>query len=106
MSNRRDHSLPLFYRKPQPLNSAVHADVRLIDGDFGFAADTNAVPIAIIEFAQAMRFYPIVFAEGGNFPAAVKVIAQWFPKSERALATALFNSGANVGAVGAPFFIA
>ena len=44
--------------------------------------------------------------EGGNFPAAVKVIAQWFPKSERALATALFNSGANVGAVGAPFFIA
>ena len=45
-------------------------------------------------------------SEGGNFPAAVKVMAQWFPKSERALATALFNSGANVGAVGAPFFVA
>lgn len=40
--------------------------------------------------------------EGGNFPAAVKATAQWFPKRERALATALFNSGANVGAVLAP----
>ena len=40
--------------------------------------------------------------EGGNFPAAVKAIAQWFPKKERALATALFNSGANIGAVIAP----
>ena len=40
--------------------------------------------------------------EGGNFPAAIKATAQWFPKRERALATALFNSGANVGAVLAP----
>ena len=44
-------------------------------------------------------------AEGGNFPAAVKATAQWFPKRERALATALFNSGANVGAVLAPAII-
>ncbi len=40
--------------------------------------------------------------EGGNFPAAVKATAQWFPKEERAFATSLFNSGANVGAVLAP----
>jgi ACS family hexuronate transporter-like MFS transporter len=40
--------------------------------------------------------------EGGNFPAAVKATAQWFPKRERALATSLFNSGANVGAMLAP----
>ncbi|MBW8781372.1 MAG: MFS transporter [Verrucomicrobia bacterium] len=40
--------------------------------------------------------------EGGNFPAAVKATAQWFPKKERAFATSLFNSGANVGAIIAP----
>jgi ACS family hexuronate transporter-like MFS transporter len=41
-------------------------------------------------------------AESGNFPAAIKAVAQWFPKKERALATAIFNSGANVGPVLAP----
>jgi len=41
-------------------------------------------------------------AEAGNFPAAIKSIAEWFPKKERALATGLFNSGANFGAVVAP----
>jgi ACS family hexuronate transporter-like MFS transporter len=41
-------------------------------------------------------------SEGGNFPSAVKAVAVWFPRRERALATALFNSGANVGAVVAP----
>lgn len=40
--------------------------------------------------------------EAGNFPAAVKATAQWFPRRERALATSLFNSGANVGALLAP----
>ena len=40
--------------------------------------------------------------EGGNFPSAIKSIALWFPKKERAFATSLFNSGANVGAVIAP----
>ena len=45
-------------------------------------------------------------SEAGNFPAAVKAIAQWFPKTERAFATVLFNSGANVGAIGAPMLVA
>lgn len=40
--------------------------------------------------------------EGGNFPSAIKVVALWFPKRERAFATTLFNSGANVGAIVAP----
>ncbi len=40
--------------------------------------------------------------EGGNFPSAIKAVALWFPKRERAYATALFNSGANVGAIVAP----
>jgi ACS family hexuronate transporter-like MFS transporter len=42
------------------------------------------------------------FGEGGNFPSAIKTVAIWFPRRERALATALFNSGANVGAIVAP----
>jgi MFS transporter, ACS family, hexuronate transporter len=41
-------------------------------------------------------------AESGNFPSAVKAVAQWFPQKERALAAAIFNSGANVGPVIAP----
>ncbi|MGH8048754.1 MAG: MFS transporter, partial [Chthoniobacterales bacterium] len=43
--------------------------------------------------------------EGGNFPSAIKATAQWFPKRERAFATALFNSGANVGAIVAPAIV-
>jgi MFS transporter, ACS family, hexuronate transporter len=41
-------------------------------------------------------------SESGNFPAAVKSVAEWFPKKERALATGIFNSGTNIGAVVAP----
>jgi MFS transporter, ACS family, hexuronate transporter len=40
--------------------------------------------------------------EGGNFPSAIKATALWFPKRERALATSIFNSGSNVGAILAP----
>jgi ACS family hexuronate transporter-like MFS transporter len=41
--------------------------------------------------------------EGGNFPAAIKTTAEWFPKRERALATGLFNCGTNIGGVLVPF---
>ena len=44
-------------------------------------------------------------SESGNFPAAIKTIAEWFPKKERALATGIFNSGTNVGAVIAPIAV-
>jgi len=43
--------------------------------------------------------------ESGNFPAAIKSIAEWFPKKERALATGIFNSGANIGAIIAPLSV-
>ena len=45
------------------------------------------------------------FGEAGNFPAAIKTVAEWFPKKERALATGIFNSGANVGAILAPITV-
>ena len=43
--------------------------------------------------------------EAGNFPAAIKTTAEWFPKKERALATGIFNSGTNVGAIIAPLVV-
>src|SRR5512133_3040509 len=44
-------------------------------------------------------------SEAGNFPAAIKTVAEWFPKRERALATGIFNSGTNVGAIVAPLTV-
>ncbi len=49
--------------------------------------------------------FALGLGEGGNFPSAIKAVAQWFPKKERAFATAIFNSGANVGAIIAPAII-
>jgi len=43
--------------------------------------------------------------ESGNFPSAIKAIAEWFPKKERALATGIFNSGTNIGAIIAPLTV-
>jgi ACS family hexuronate transporter-like MFS transporter len=44
--------------------------------------------------------------EAANFPASVKAVAEWFPKSQRALATGIFNSGTNIGAFVTPFAVA
>jgi len=43
--------------------------------------------------------------EAGNFPASIKTVAEWFPKKERALATSIFNSGSNLGAMVAALFV-
>ena len=43
--------------------------------------------------------------EGGNFPSAIKTVALWFPKRERATATAIFGAGTNVGAIAAPLLV-
>jgi MFS transporter, ACS family, hexuronate transporter len=43
--------------------------------------------------------------ESGNFPAAIKTISEWFPRKERALATGIFNSGSNIGAIVAPLLV-
>ena len=43
--------------------------------------------------------------EAGNFPASIKTVAEWFPKKERALATGIFNSGSNIGAMIASLFV-
>jgi ACS family hexuronate transporter-like MFS transporter len=61
-------------------------------------------------FARSLAsFYAARFslglAEGGNFPAVIKSISEWFPKNERALATGIVNSGTNVGALVTPLLV-
>jgi ACS family hexuronate transporter-like MFS transporter len=51
-----------------------------------------------------MRFL-LGLGEAGNFPAAIKTVAEWFPKRERALATGIFNAGSNIGAIVAPMTV-
>lgn len=53
----------------------------------------------------AMARFGLGLGEAGNFPSALKTIAEWFPKRERALATGIFNSGTNVGATFAPLLV-
>src|SRR5207244_11287595 len=50
--------------------------------------------------------FALGLGEAGNFPASIKTVAEWFPKKERALATGIFHSGSNVGALVGPFVAA
>ena len=53
---------------------------------------------------MAARF-GLGFGESGNFPAAIKTTAEWFPKKDRAFATGIFNAATSVGAIAAPFVV-
>ncbi len=64
------------------------------------AAVAHAAVNTVVGFGVARAFLGVF--EAGNFPAAIKTVAEWFPKKERALATGIFNSGANIGAILAP----
>jgi len=67
---------------------------------WSFAAMGHALASTVFGFGVARSLLGL--SESGNFPAAIKATAEWFPKKERALATGIFNSGANIGAVVAP----
>jgi len=56
-------------------------------------------------FGFGVARFGLGVSEAGNFPAAIKTVAEWFPKKERALATGIFNSGSNVGAIVAPLAV-
>ena len=70
---------------------------------WSLAAMGHALAHTVLGFGVA-RFF-LGLGEAGNFPAAIKTVAEWFPKKERALATGIFNSGANIGAVVAPLVV-
>ncbi|MGH9752614.1 MAG: MFS transporter [Blastocatellia bacterium] len=69
---------------------------------------TTGFSIVMLSGAAAgfalMRFL-LGLGEAGNFPASIKTVAEWFPKKERALATGIFNSGTNVGALVTPLVV-
>lgn len=67
------------------------------------AAMVHALAKSVTGFGIAR--FSLGLGEAGNFPAAVKAVSEWFPSRERALATGLFNSGANVGAILAPLCV-
>jgi len=70
---------------------------------WSIAAMLHAVVKSTLGFGIARGALGI--GESGNFPAAVKTVAEWFPKRERALATGIFDSGANIGACVAPILV-
>jgi ACS family hexuronate transporter-like MFS transporter len=75
----------------------------LVMAVWSFSAMGHALAATVMEFGFA-RFF-LGLGESGNFPAAIKTVAEWFPQKERSLATGIFNSGANVGAILAPAIV-
>jgi ACS family hexuronate transporter-like MFS transporter len=67
------------------------------------AAMSPGAATSVLTFAIAMFFLGL--GEAANFPACIKTVAEWFPKKERALATGIFNSGANIGAIVVPIVV-
>lgn len=56
-------------------------------------------------FSFALARFSLGIGQSANFPAAIKTVAEWFPKKERSLATGIFNSGPNLGAILTPLLI-
>jgi ACS family hexuronate transporter-like MFS transporter len=72
-------------------------------GIWSVAALCHALVSTVLGFG-IVRFF-LGLGESGNFPAALKAVAEWFPKKERSLATGIFNSGSNIGAILAPLSV-
>ena len=72
-------------------------------GLWSVAAVLHAAAKSVFGFSVARAALGVT--EAGNFPAAIKTVAEWFPRKERAFATGLFNSGANIGAIIAPLTV-
>jgi ACS family hexuronate transporter-like MFS transporter len=90
------------------LGSDAHFVARALEhlpliGGSGWIVNLGTLSGAVIGFCL-VRFV-LGLGEAGNFPAAIKTTAEWFPKKERALATGIFNSGTNIGATIAPFLV-
>ncbi|HEY4208368.1 MAG TPA: MFS transporter, partial [Puia sp.] len=75
----------------------------LATGFWSVAAMCHAFTNTVFGFGVARSALGV--SEAGNFPAAIKTVAEWFPKKERAFATAIFNSGAGIGAIIAPLSV-
>lgn len=72
-------------------------------GVWSIAAMSCALASGVLGFTAAR--FALGLGESGNFPAAIKTVAEWFPQRERALAAGIFNSGSNIGAIVAPALV-
>ncbi|MDP9077476.1 MAG: MFS transporter [Bacteroidota bacterium] len=114
------HWTEIDYKNIVKAFTAAYAIGLLIFGNFIDKIGTKlGYTISIIMWSLAAMLHAIVkstlgfgvvraglgLGESGNFPSAIKAIAEWFPKRERAFATGIFNSGANIGAVVAPIIV-
>jgi ACS family hexuronate transporter-like MFS transporter len=70
---------------------------------WSLSAMGHALASTALQFGIARVFLGL--GESGNFPAAIKTVTEWFPQKERSLATGIFNSGANLGAILAPAMV-
>ncbi len=70
---------------------------------WSLAAMGHALAASVAGFVVA-RFM-LGLGEAGNFPAAIKTVAEWFPRRERAFAVGIFNAGSNIGAIVAPLMV-
>jgi MFS transporter, ACS family, hexuronate transporter len=70
---------------------------------WSIAAMAHAAARGVFSFASAR--FALGVGEAANFPSAVKTVAEWFPKKERAFAAGLFNSGSTIGAIIAPVIV-
>ncbi len=88
------------------IGAIIHAYAISIGGGLSSLLTTlglTAIPVSILGFMFSRAVLAI--GEAGNFPAAIKATAEYHPKKERSLATGIFNSGANVGAILAPISV-
>lgn len=72
-------------------------------GIWSLATAAHALAASWVGFAIAR--FSLAVGQSGNFPSAIKAVAEWFPKKERALAVSIFNGGANMGTILSPLII-
>jgi len=70
---------------------------------WSISAMAHAAATSVLQFAAAR--FSLGIGESGSFPGSIKAVAEWFPKKERAVATGIFNSGTNVGAIVTPLLV-
>ncbi len=78
----------------------VRKGLALAVGGWSIAAAAHGLMSSVLGFKLARGVLGIT--EGGNFPASIKAVREWFPPQERAFATGIFNAGSNIGAIVTP----
>jgi MFS transporter, ACS family, hexuronate transporter len=83
----------------------AHAEAQIFGGGAAALLATMGLTYSASVAGFIVARFALGLGEAGNFPAAIKVVAEWFPRRERAFATGLFNSGTNIGALITPLVV-